>query len=107
MSTQLKICLCPFEPNIGIVDDLVISVSPPYTENNVTVTINPNVTEYVEGKTEGDVQIAQLMEHRASDETITTKLDVQNNPKQVFVVSNSWGLQRSYARARNFCHSSF
>ena len=84
MSTQLKICLCPFEPNIGIVGDLVISVSPPYTENDVTVTINPNITEYVEGKTESDVQIAQLMEHRATDETITTKLDLQNNPKQVF-----------------------
>jgi len=84
VSTQLKICLCPFESNIATVGDLVISVSPPYTENDVIVTINPTITEYVEGKTEGDVQIAQLMEHRASDETITTKLDLQNNPKQVF-----------------------
>nr|BAM62622.1 hypothetical protein [uncultured microorganism] len=84
MSSQIKICLCPFEPNIAIAEGLVISVSPPYTTDKVTVTINPYVTDYIEGKTEGDIRIAQLIEHRTSDETITTKLDIQHHPEQLF-----------------------
>lgn len=84
MSSQINICLCPFEPNIAMAEGLVISVSPPYATDKVTVTINPNVTDYIEGKTEGNVQIAQLLEHRASDETIAARLDIQHHPEQLF-----------------------
>lgn len=84
MSSQIKICLCPFEPNIATAEGLVISVFPPYTTDKVTITINPNVTDYIEGKTEGNVKIAQLTEQHASDETLTTSLDIQHHPEQLF-----------------------
>ena len=80
----IKICLSPFEPNVAIAEGLTISVSPPYTSDKVTVTINPNITDYIESKTEENVKIAQFIEHRASDETITTMLDIQNHPEQLF-----------------------
>jgi len=84
MSSQVKICLCPFEPNIATAEGLVLSVSPPYTTDKVTATINPNVVNYIEGKTEGDVNISQLMEHHVSDETITINFDIVHHPEQVF-----------------------
>ena len=64
MPSLIDICLCSFEPNIAIAEGLVISVSPPYTTDKVNVTINPNVSDYNEGKTEGNVQIAQHLEHQ-------------------------------------------
>jgi len=84
MSCLVNICLCPFEPSIAIAEGLVISVSPPYATDKVTVTINPNITDYFEGKTEGNVQVAQYLEHRSSDETITIRLDMQHHPEQLF-----------------------
>lgn len=84
MSSQVKICLCPFEPNIANAEGLIISVSAPYSEDEVTVTINPNITDYVEGQNDENINVAQLMRYSSSDETITTKLDLVQNPEQRF-----------------------
>lgn len=84
MSSLVKICLCPFEPNVATSEGLIVSVLPPYSETEVTVTINPNIVDYVEGKTEGDAQLAQLTEQRSTDETFTIKLDIQHRPEQRF-----------------------
>jgi len=84
MSSQVSICLCPFEPNIATAEDLVLSVSAPYSEKQVTLTINPNITGYIKGKSEGGLHIAQLIESRSTDETVTVKLDVQQHPEQLF-----------------------
>lgn len=84
MSSMVKICLCPFEPNIAVSEGLTISVFPPYSATDVTITINPNIVNYVEGQTTGNVQLSQLIEQHSTDETITAKLDIQNHPEQRF-----------------------
>jgi hypothetical protein len=84
MSSLVKICLSPFEPNVATSEGLTISVLPPYSETDVTVNINPNIVNYIEGKTTGKVQLAQMTEQHSTDETFTISLDVRNHPEQRF-----------------------
>jgi hypothetical protein len=82
MPTNVKICLCPFEPNLAVAGSLLIAVSPPYTDESVTVELNPKITKYTEGDSGGGVQIAQLTVQQSSDETIRINLHIANHPEQ-------------------------
>jgi hypothetical protein len=90
MSSLVKICLCPFEPNVAVSEGLTISVLPPYSETDVTVNINPNIVNYIEENTIGNAQFAQTTEQHSTDETATIRLDIQNHPEEQFAYGGNF-----------------
>lgn len=64
------------------VGDLVIKLQPPYSENEVNLMVNPNVTAYEKGKESPGFSIGPTIMSRHSKETKILKFDFANNNKQ-------------------------
>jgi len=46
MGKQIKIIDSPFNPNLEVIEDLIIKLHVPYSENSVIVQINPSIDDY-------------------------------------------------------------
>lgn len=89
MQKSFSICLSPYDSPIEVIDNLVVSISAPYTENSVAVVINPNIIDYEEKKSDPNLNIAQMMVMKDTDETIKTMLNLAGHPEQRFSYGGS------------------
>ena len=62
--------------------DLIIKLQAPYSENEVNLMINPNVTSYEKGRESPDFSIGPTSVSRHSKETMILKFDFGKNNKQ-------------------------
>ncbi len=79
MEKQIKIVSSPFNPSIETVGDLVISLHVPCSERDVTIQINPTITEYKENDDKEGVQIRQIMMSESTEKTKTLNFSFDNN----------------------------
>lgn len=84
MSSNVKICMSPFEPPLATVEGLSFSMGPRYSAEQVSVTINPNITDYVEGEKKEGLEIAQMVQQDPSVDSFSITLNIKNHPEQKF-----------------------
>lgn len=82
MMKNIRITCSPFSPGIEVVEDIVIKACLPYSENNVTVQVNPNIQGYDEKLDQSNVKVRQATVTTKTDQTHTFKLDFKDNNVQ-------------------------
>ena len=90
---NVKIILSPFASPLEAVDDLVVSVTAPYSKDSVTVVINPGVEEYCENSDQPGVQVRQFMATVATEETVTLSLDWSNSEGEFAVRGRNYRIK--------------
>ena len=88
MEKQIKMVLSPFNPNIEVVGDLVISLHVPYSDRDVTIQINPAITEYKENDDKKDIRVRQVMISESTEETKTLNFCLDNNTNTQKIMVN-------------------
>lgn len=73
---NIKLISSPSHSNLEIAEELIIKLHVPYSNDQVTVKVNPNITEYRDDQTKN---IRQLSVSRDTDETKTLRFDFKNN----------------------------
>ena len=76
---NIKIILSPFNSNLEIVDIMAIQIHVPYSENEVTILINPNIIEHLEKLDIPEVKIRQLEVITFTEQTKELKFDFKDN----------------------------
>lgn len=89
MSKLVKIVQSPFNPPLEVVEDIVIILHAPYSDNNVTVQVNPNIVEYQEKADKENAQIRQVMMTTPTDETKELQFDFSENKKHNINIAGS------------------
>ena len=79
MIWNTKLISSPFHSNLEVAGELIIKLHAPYSNDEVTVKINPNITEYRDDKGKN---IRQLSISRDTDETKTLQFNLKNNNVQ-------------------------
>lgn len=87
MGITKKIFQSPFRPNLEVFGDIVAKVHVPYSDRNVTLKINPNITEYQEDQSTDDAQIRQVTITTDTDETVSIQLDLDSNRSEAVTVA--------------------
>jgi hypothetical protein len=87
MEKQIKLIESPFNSSIEVVNDLVIALHFPCSENDVTIQINPAITEYKENGDTQNAQIRQIMVSESTDDTKTLHFDLAGDNIKT-VISN-------------------
>jgi len=81
-SKQIKLAPGPNESNLAVVDDkVVIKIHLPYTDDSVTIQVNPSVQKYVEKPA---TNVRQMMITTPTSETTTLSLDLKTNRRKQF-----------------------
>ena len=81
MHKLIKIVHSPFNPALEVVGDIVIQLVLPYSENNVTVHVNPNIQDYQENADTANAQVRQVTHTTPTDQTKVLSFDYDNNRK--------------------------
>lgn len=87
MQKLVKIVESPFNPNIEIVDKMVMKVHAPYSENEVTIQFNPNIQEYREQDQKG--QVRQFMFTTPTDQTKTLSFNFKARNVHAVKIENT------------------
>ena len=82
MGTQVKIVNSPFNPNLEIAEGLVIKLHAPYSEDSVTVQVNPNIVDYKEEADQPNIKVRQAIASSPTDQTRTLFFDFGDNRHQ-------------------------
>jgi len=82
MEKLIKIISSPVNPSMEIVNNIVINLHVPYSKDNVTVKIDPNIQEYKENDDKPDIQVSQIMISVDTAETKNLKFDFNENKTQ-------------------------
>jgi hypothetical protein len=89
MSQLIKIVQSPFNPPSEVVEDIIIQLHVPYSDENVTVQVNPNTQDYQENADIKNVQVRQLMMTTPTDQTKELSFDFDNNRKHSINIEGS------------------
>ncbi len=79
MSKNIKIVASPFSPNLEVAFDMVIKLHVPYSEDEVTVQVSPNIQDYQENQDQPGVKVRQVTVTTNTDETQTLKFDFKDS----------------------------
>jgi phage-related protein len=79
MSKTVRLICSPVDSNLEVVEGLVIKLHIPYSNEEVTVKVNPNITDYAECQNDN---VRQVMQYEDTDETKTLKFDFEDNNTQ-------------------------
>ena len=82
---NIKLIASPFNSSLEVAGDLVISLHVPYSDDMVTIKINPNIVGY---KEEPSPNVRQVKVSRETAETQTLKFDFQKNNVREIRVNN-------------------
>jgi len=88
MAKVVRIVNSPFNPNLEVIDNLVIKLHVPCSEKEVTVMLNPNIQDYQEKSDKSGVEIRQSMFTTSTDQTKEIKFDFESNKIKVVQVEN-------------------
>jgi len=86
MEKLIKLVNSPFNSNIEIVGDIVLSTHVPYSEHDVTIQVNPNVQDYVENNDQPGIQVRQGMVTTPTDQTKTLHFDFNEDNIQKIII---------------------
>ena len=89
MEKLVKLTLSPFNPNFEIVDNLVMRVNVPYSDQSVTMQFNPNVQDYKEQADQPGVQVRQVTVTTSTDQTQTLSFDFKENNIHDVTIENA------------------
>lgn len=81
MSKLIKIVNSPFNPAVEVAGNIVISLHVPYTDDSVTIQVNPNVQDYQEKADTKNIRVRQVMVTAATDQTKVLSFDFLKNRK--------------------------
>lgn len=94
MEKLIKILLSPFNSNLEVVGDIVLTPVVPYSEKEVTIEINPEIHSYTENQDQPGVQIRQLMVTTHTDQTQTLKFDfTENNIHEIEINDKKYNIR--------------
>ena len=79
MEKLIKLVNSPFNSNIEIAGNIVLSIHVPYSDRDVTIQVNPNVQDYAENNDQPGVQVRQIMVTTPTDQTKTLHFDFEND----------------------------
>ncbi|MCX6154087.1 MAG: hypothetical protein NT007_08005 [Candidatus Kapabacteria bacterium] len=84
---QVTISNNPFQPKFEVVGNLIVKLHVPYSERDVNIMINPNISEYIEKKNEVDVKIHHfsITINNERSSILYFNLDGNNENKHTFV----------------------
>lgn len=88
MEKQIKLVLSPFSPNIEVVGDIIINSHVPYSEQDITLQINPNIQAYKEKDGDKNLDIRQIMVTTETEDTKTLHFDFKEDNIQLVKVDN-------------------
>jgi hypothetical protein len=86
MSKLVKIVQSPFEPELEVVEDIVIQLHVPYSDKSVTVQVNPNILDYQENADTENAKVRQVM---VTTPTKTLSFDFDHNRSHSINVEGS------------------
>lgn len=79
MEKQIKLVLSPFNSNVEVIDEMVISIHVPYSDKDVNIQINPNIQEYKENDDRPGLNVRQVTVTTATEDTKTLHFDFLND----------------------------
>ena len=91
MEKLIKLSISPKGPAIENFDDIVLKVSGTYSENHVTIEINPNITHYQENADRPGIKIRQVTKTTGERQTLNFdfkqnnihKIKINNKPYEI------------------------
>lgn len=86
---RVRIKCSPFTSNLEVADDIVLKLHVPYSDEEVTIQINPNIQDYKEKDDKPGVNIRQAIVTTPTDETRTMKVDFNNMKTQKVVIGSA------------------
>ena len=92
MGKLIKLSISPNSPAIENVNDILIKATAPYSENNVTIVINPNITHYQEKAGTPNAQKRQTTITSGTNQTFIFDFE-KNNVHNVKVDSKSYEIK--------------
>ena len=81
MSKLIRIVRSPLTPAFEVVEDIVIQIHAPYSDENVTVHVSPNIQDYQEGVDTEYIQVRRVVLTTKTDQTQELSFDFANNRK--------------------------
>lgn len=81
--------ISPNAPQIAIADNISLSPAGPYGKDHITVTVNPNVTDYQSNVDTGSAgfEVSQQMTYGASEHSRKLHFDFKNKQQQLIKVA--------------------
>jgi ribosomal protein S10 len=79
MQKNVKLIVSPFNPNMEVVDKMVMTIHVPYSNEEVTIRFNPNIQDYKENQYQPGVKVRQFTVSSTTDQTKTAKFDFKQN----------------------------
>lgn len=86
---KIRIVQSPFNLPLEYIEGIIIKLSVPYSEKDVTVTINPSVDAYKENAESEAKKVRQIMITSLTANTKTLYFDLDNNAKQTVIIKNN------------------
>ena len=83
MGKLIKIVHSPFNPPVEVVDGIIMKLHVPYSNQNVTIQINPFVQDYQQKADTENVKVRQMMFTSPTDETVELPFDFAQNKRKV------------------------
>jgi hypothetical protein len=94
MQKLIKISMYPLSPSIEPIDNMVMKVSGPYSENGVTIQFNPNIVHYQEKQDSDNIKIRQMTVTRPTADTKVLPFDFRkNNIHKVQIENNTFEIK--------------
>jgi len=86
MESIIKLRNTPEVSNFEVFGEIIINLFVPYSDNSLTIKINPYVTDYKENLDQPGIKVRHLTIMTETEDTITLSLDFGNNNIQNFEV---------------------
>ena len=84
MEKLIKLVMSPFNPNLEVVGDIVLMISVPYSDKDVTLRVATNVQDYQERADTPNGKVRQVMVTTSTSDTRTIKFDLSGNSTHKF-----------------------
>lgn len=88
MSKLIKLVQSPFQSPIDEAYGLIFQIHVPYDKEQVTLLVNPNISDYSEKEGNDNIQISQFMFSQHTKDTKTISLDFKTNNTQIIENDN-------------------
>ena len=93
MKSIIRLRNSPEVPNFEIFDEIIINLFVPYSENSLTIKINPYVTDYKENLNQPGIKVRHLSVMTDTEDTVTLSLDFDNNIQNFDVAGQQYQIQ--------------
>ena len=89
MEKNIKIIQSPFNPDMEIIDKMVLHIFVPCSDDFVTIQCNPNLIDYQENADQRNIKVRQVKFMANTPDTKTVKLDFKENNVKNIEIDNT------------------